>query len=191
MHRFRSMFRRKPKTPARPPGPSRNALSREEIALVIRAMSDPHNIRTLSRTLMRAGFDSRIKENAAKRVVGIRVSELYRRRKAAMLEWARKFNATEMQRLINNGNPNLYNRRVNSIPNPPQTRTNLIKAVIAKYLLNKNVHFQNAVNAVQRIHQAANHRGNNRIPNARLVAFVMGQPTERLRQFNANLPFYA
>ena len=167
-------------------------LSRNEASVIIRHMSNPRNIREVSRALLRLGANRRIKENAAKRVVGIRVSELYHRRKAAMLNWARKFNRAEMRRLINLPNEGPYTRRVNSIPNPPQTRTNLIKSVIALYLLNVNAqHFQNARNAIQRIHHAAGYQGNNRIPNAQLVNFVMGLPINRLRQFNNNLPFYA
>lgn len=168
------------------------SLSRNEVALIIRSMSNPRNIRTLSRTLTRTGHNKRIKENAAKRVVGIRVSELYRRRKAAMLEWARKFNHTELQRLLNT-NANNYTRRVNSIPNPAETRTNLIKSVIAKYLINTNVRnrWQNAANAVRRVHQAAGHQGNTILPRNRLVNFVMRLPTERLHEMNNNLPFYA
>jgi hypothetical protein len=163
-------------------------LSRNEIGKIIRTMSNPRNIRTLSRVLMRQGANSRIKENAAKRVVGIRVSELYRRRKQAILDWARKFNRAELQRLINLPNNGPYARRINSIPNPPQTRTNFVKAVIARYLLAINVH---AVQDVNVIHRAYGRPIQNRIPNAQLVNFVMGLPNERLRQLNTHLPFYA
>jgi hypothetical protein len=163
-------------------------LSRNEVSRVIRAMSNPRNIRALSRVLVRAGYDRRIKENAAKRVVGVRVSELYRRRKAVILNWSRKFNQTELERLPNNA----YTRRINSIPNPPHTRTNLIKTVIARYLLSYNArHWPNAAQAIQTFHNVAGHQGNTRIQNARLVNFVMGLPTNRLRQFNINLPFYS
>lgn len=143
----------------------------------------------MSRVLMRQGANSHIKENAAKRVVGIRVSELYRRRKQAMMNWARKFNQTELERLLNGQ----YTRRLNSIPKPPLSRTNLIKSVIALYLLNITTqqYQNNAVHAIRRFHTAAGYQGNNRIPNARLVDFVMGLPTERLRQMNANLPFFS
>lgn len=165
------------------------SLTRNEVSRVIRAMSNPRNIRTLSRVLVRAGYDPRIKENAAKRVVGVRVSELYRRRKAAMLNWARKFNQTELERITPNS---AYTRRINSIPNPPRTRTNLIKTIIARYLLTYiERHLPNAAQAIQTFHNVAGHRGNTRIQNARLVNFVMGLPTNRLRQFNNNLPFYA
>lgn len=174
-----------------PNSPKRDPISRNEISVLIRHMADPRNIRTLSRTLMRAGYNKRIKENAAKRVVGIRVSELFRRRKAAMLDWARKFNRAELQKLINMPTAEPYTRRVNSIPNPPHTRTNLIKAVIARYLLNKNMNWQNAVNAVQLVHNMYGRPVQNRIPNAQLVNFVMRLPTERLLQLNATLPFYA
>lgn len=153
-------------------------------------MTDPRNIRTMTRTLMKAGYNKRIKENAAKRVVGVRVSELYRRRKAAMMDWARKFNRAEMLRLLNLPNNGPYNRRINSIPYPPTTRTNYIKSVIAHYLLNKYVNFQNARNAINRFHQEAGHQGPDRIPNARLVNFVMGLPTARLQYYSTNLPFY-
>ena len=171
---------------------SPSTLSRNEIAHIIRAMSEPRNIRTMSRTLVRSGYDPRIKENAAKRVVGIRVSDLYRRRKAAMLEWARKFNKNELQRLINLPNNGQYTRRINSIPNTANlTRTNLIKAVIARYILNTNARqWPNAAQAVQRFHNVYGRPVQNRIPNAQLVNFVMGLPIDRLRQFNHNLPFY-
>jgi hypothetical protein len=167
------------------------SLSRNEIGKIIRTMSNPRNIRTLSRVLMGQGANSRIKENAAKRVVGIRVSELYRRRKQAILEWARKFNRAELQRLINLPNNGPYTRRINSIPNPPQTRTNFVKAVIARYLLAINVRFPDAVQGVNVIHRAYGRPIQNRIPNAQLVNFVMGLPNERLRQLNTHLPFYA
>jgi hypothetical protein len=165
-------------------------LHRNVIGKMLLNIKNPRNIRALSQVLMRAGANQRIKENAAKRVVGIRVSELYRRRKAALLNWARKYSPAELQQLIN-ANNQAYNRRINSIPNPPQTRTNLIKAVIAKYLLNQPLHWNNARNAVARIHQAAGHQGNNRMTNARLVNFLMSMPTERLHQFHNNLPFLA
>jgi hypothetical protein len=167
-------------------------LSRNEASVIIRHMSNPRNIRELSRALLRLGANRRIKENAAKRVVGIRVSELYRRRKAAMLNWARKFNGVELQRLLNL--PNLgdqYERRINSIPHPPRTRTNLIKAVIARYIIaTKVLHRPNAVRAVRTFHNVYGRPVQNRIPNAQLVNFVIGLPSERLRQFHRNLPTY-
>ena len=167
-------------------------LSRNEASVIIRHMSNPRNIREVSRALLRLGANRRIKENAAKRVVGIRVSELYRRRKAAMLNWARKFNGVELQRLLNLPNEGPYERRINSIPTTPRTRTNLVKAVIARYILATNaLHWPNAVRAVQTFHNVYGRPVQNKIPNAQLVNFVIGLPSERLRQFHRNLPFYA
>ena len=151
-------------------------------------MNNPQNIRALSRVMTNA----RIKENAAKRVVGIRLSDAYRRRKQYLLNWVRKFNKAEMNRLLANNNNALYNRRINSIPvTPPFTRTNLIKAISAKYLLNYNSHWPNARNAVRRIHTLYGQQVANRIPNAPLVSFLMGLPNNRLRQIHINLPFLA
>ena len=166
-------------------------LSRNETAVILRYMSDPRNIRALSRELMRAGANRRIKENAAKRVVGIRVSELYRRRKAALMNWARRYSQAELNRLLNLPNNQPYTRRINAIAGLAHSRTNYIKAIIAKYLINHPLQWNNARNAVARLHQAAGHQGNNRMTNARLVSFLMSQPMARLQQFNNNLPFYA
>jgi hypothetical protein len=167
------------------------SLSRNEVSQIIRRMNSPHNIRALSRVMTKAGMNSRIKENAAKRVVGIQVSDAYRRRKQYLLNWVRKFNKAELNRLIANNNNALYTRRINSIPNPPLTRTNLIKTVSAMYLLNYNLHWPNARNSVHRIHTLYGRPVANRIPNAPLVSFLMGLPNNRLRQIHTNLPFYA
>ena len=161
------------------------SLSRNEVSQIIRRMNSPQNIRALSRVMK----NSRIKENAAKRVVGIRLSDAYRRRKQYLLNWVRKFNKAELNRLLANNNNSLYTRRVNSIPKSPLTRTNLIKTVSAKYLLNYNSHWPNARNAVRRIHTLYGQPVANRIPNAPLVSFLMGLPNNRLRQIHMNLPF--
>ena len=153
-------------------------------------MHSPKNIRALSRVMTKATGNARIKQNAAKRVVGIRLSDAYRRRKEYLLRWVRKFNKAELNRLVTNNN-NTYTLRVNSIPNPPLTRTNLIKAVAAKYLLNYNLHWPNARAAVNRIHAMYARPVANRIPNAQLVSFLMGLPHNRLRQIHNNLPFLA
>jgi hypothetical protein len=166
------------------------SLSRNEVSQIIRRMNSPKNIRALSRVMTKAGMNARIKENAAKRVVGIRLSDAYRRRKQYLLNWVRKFNKAEMNRLLELNNNTPYTRRVNSIPNPPLTRTNLIKTVSAKYLLNSNVHWPNARNAVNRVHTLYGRPVANRIPNAPLVSFLMGLPNNRLHQMNNNLPFY-
>jgi hypothetical protein len=164
------------------------SLSRNEVSQIIRRMNNPQNIRALSRVMTNA----RIKENAAKRVVGIRLSDAYRRRKQYLLNWVRKFNKAEMNRLLANNNNALYNRRINSIPvTPPFTRTNLIKAISAKYLLNYNSHWPPARNAVRRIHTLYGQPVANRIPNAPLVSFLIGLPNNRLRQIHTNLPFLA
>jgi uncharacterized protein (DUF1684 family) len=134
--------------------------------------------------------NARIKQNAAKRVVGIRLSEAYRRRKDYLMRWVRKFNKAELNRLVAN-NSNTYTLRVNSIPNPPLTRTNLIKAVAARYLLNYNLQWPNARAAVNRVHVMYGRPVANRIPNAQLVSFLMGLPHNRLRQIHNNLPFFA
>jgi hypothetical protein len=139
--------------------------------------------------LRNARTNRRIKENAAKRIVGIRVSELYRRRKAALLNWARKFSRNELNRLINEGN-NKYNRRINSIPNPPLSRTNMIKAVIARYLTMYYLNWPNAVQATRNIHNAYGRPVQNRIPNAQLVSFVMSLPTNRLNHLTHTMPFF-
>jgi hypothetical protein len=160
------------------------SLSRNEVSQIIRRMNNPQNIRALSRVMKNA----RIKENAAKRVVGIRLSDMHRRRKQYLLNWVRKFNKAEMNRLDNA----FYNRRINSIPTtPPFTRTNLIKAISAKYLLNYNLQWPHARNAVRRIHTLYGQPVANRIPNAPLVSFLMGLPNNRLRQIHTNLPFLA
>ena len=166
------------------------SLTRNEVSQIIRRMNSPHNIRALSRTLMKAGMNVRIKENAAKRVVGIRLSDAYRRRKQYLLNWVRKFNRAELNRLLASDNNVHYTRRINSIPNPPLTRTNLIKTVSAKYLLNYNVHWPNARNAVNRIHTLYGRPVAGRIPNDPLVSFLMGLPTNLLHQLNNNLPRY-
>jgi hypothetical protein len=165
------------------------SLTRNEVSQIIRRMNSPHNIRALSRVMTKAGMNARIKENAAKRVIGIRLSDAYRRRKQYLLNWVRKFNKAELTRLLANNNNTPYTRRVNSIPNPPLTRTNLIKTVSAKYLLNYNLHWSNARNAVNRIHTIYGRPVANRIPNAPLVSFLMGLPNNRLHQMNNNLPF--
>jgi hypothetical protein len=167
------------------------SLTRNEVSQIIRRMNNPQNIRALSRVMTKAGMNARIKENAAKRVVGIRLSDAYIRRKQYLLNWVRKFNKAELNRLIANNSNVPYTRRVNSIPNPPLTRTNLIKTVSAKYLLNHNAHWPNARNAVNRIHTLYGRPVANRIPNAPLVSFLMGLPNNRLHQMNNNLPFYA
>ena len=153
-------------------------------------MHSPKNIRALSRVMTKATGNARIKQNAAKRVVGIRLSDAYRRRKDYLMRWVRKFNKAELNRLVAN-NSNTYNLRVNSIPNPPLTRTNLIKAVAAKYLLNYNLHWPNVRAAVNRVHVMYGRPVANRIPNAQLVSFLMGLPHNRLRQIHNNLPFLA
>jgi len=135
--------------------------------------------------------NARIKQNAAKRVVGIRLSNMYKRRKQYLMNWARKFNKAELNRLLENNNPNIYTRRVNSIPSRPLTRTNMIKAITAKYLINSDVHLPNARNAVIRFHTLYGRPVTNRIPNAQLVSFLMGLPNNRLRQIHENLPFFA
>jgi uncharacterized protein (DUF1684 family) len=165
-------------------------LSRNEVSQIIRTLSDPRNIRAISRVAIKAGMNSRIKQNAAKRVVGIRLSDAYRRRKDYLMRWVRKFNKAELNRLVANNN-NTYTLRVNSIPNPPLTRTNLIKAVAAKYLLNYNLHWPNARAAVNRVHALYGQPVANRIPNAQLVSFLMGLPHIRLREIHNNLPFIA
>ena len=152
-------------------------------------MHSPKNIRALSRVMTKETGNARIKQNAAKRVVGIRLSEAYRRRKDYLMRWVRKFNKAELNRLIANNN-NTYTLRVNSIPNPPLTRTNLIKAVAAKYLLNYNLHWPNVRAAVNRVHVMYGRPVANRIPNAQLVSFLMGLPHNRLRQIHNNLPFF-
>lgn len=157
---------------------------------IIRRMNNPQNIRAFSRVTTKAGMNSRIKENAAKRVVGIRLSDTFRHRKQYLLNWVRKFNKAEMNRLIALNNNTPYTRRINSIPNPPLSRTNLIKAVSAKYLLNYNRNWQNARNAVSNIHRMYGRPVTNRIPNAQLVSFLTGLPNNRLRQMHTNLPFY-
>ena len=153
-------------------------------------MHSPKNIRALSRVMTKAVGNAGIKQNAAKRVVGIRLSDAYRRRKEYLMRWVRKFNKAELNRLVANNN-NTYTLRVNSIPNPPLTRTNLIKAVAAKYLLNYNLHWPNARAAVNRVHAMYARPVANRIPNAQLVSFLMGLPHNRLRQIHNNLPFLA
>jgi uncharacterized protein (DUF1684 family) len=153
-------------------------------------MHSPKNIRALSRVMTKETGNARIKQNAAKRVVGIRLSDAYRRRKDYLMRWVRKFNKAELNRLIANNN-NTYTLRVNSIPNPPLTRTNLIKAVAAKYLLNYNLHWPNVRAAVNRVHVMYGRPVANRIPNAQLVSFLMGLPHNRLRQIHNNLPFMA
>ena len=165
-------------------------MNRNTAGLVIRSMSDPRNLRSFARATKKLKWDPRIKQNAAKRVVGIRVSQLYRRRKAAMLNWARKFHANEIQRLVNLQNNNQYTRLINSIPNPPITRNQLIKAIIARYLLNILAQWPNAVNATRRFHNAYGRPVQNRIPNAQLVNFVMGLTTPELLNYHANFPFY-
>ena len=166
-------------------------MNRNTAGLVIRSLSDPRNIRSFSRATKNLKWDPRIKQNAAKRVVGIRVSQLYRRRKAAMLNWARKFHANEIQRVVNlPENNQTYNRLINSIPNPPITRNQLIKAIIARYLLNILAQWPNAVNATRRFHNAYGRPVQNRIPNAQLVNFVMGLTTNELLNYHANFPFY-
>jgi hypothetical protein len=163
------------------------SLSRNEVSQIIRRMNSPQNIRALSRVMK----NSRTTENAAKRVVGIRLSDAYRRRKQYLLNWVRKFNKAELNRLLANNNNALYTRRVNSIPKPPLTRTNLIKAISAKYLINYNLHWPTARNAVSRFHALYGLPVTNRIPNAPLVSFLMGLPNNRLRQIHTNLPFLA
>lgn len=153
-------------------------------------MHSPKNIRALSRVMTKAVGNAGIKQNAAKRVVGIRLSDAYRRRKEYLMRWVRKFNKAELNRLVANNN-NTYTLRVNSIPNPPLTRTNLIKAVAARYLLNYNLHWPNARAAVNRVHVMYGRPVANRIPNAQLVSFLMGLPHNRLRQIHNNLPFFA
>lgn len=154
-------------------------------------MHSPKNIRALSRVMTKATGNARIKQNAAKRVVGIRLSDAYRRRKDYLMRWVRKFNKAELNRLVANNNNTAYTLRVNSIPNPPLTRTNLIKAVAAKYLLNYNLHWPNVRAAVNRVHVMYGRPVANRIPNAQLVSFLMGLPHNRLRQIHNNLPFMA
>jgi hypothetical protein len=154
-------------------------------------MTNPHNIRALSRTLIHAGYDPRIKKNAAKRVISIRFSpEVYRQRKA-LIEWARKYNATEMNRLLALPSNVPYTNRIQNVQNLGTSRTNYIKSIIAKYLLNHPLMWNNARNAIARLHQLAGHQGNARMTNARLVGFLMRQSNARLRQFNHNFPFYA
>jgi uncharacterized protein (DUF1684 family) len=166
------------------------SLSRNEVSEIIRRMNTPKNIRALSRVMTKETGNAGIKQNAAKRVVGIRLSEAYRRRKDYLMRWVRKFNKAELNRLLANNN-NTYTLRVSSIPNPPLTRTNLIKAVAARYLLNYNLHWPSARAAVNRIHVMYGRPVTNRIPNAQLVSFLMGLPDNRLRQINHNLPFFA
>jgi hypothetical protein len=167
------------------------SLTRNEVSEIIRRMHNPKNIRALSRVMTKAVGNTRIKQNAAKRVVGIRLSQAYRRRKDYLMRWVRKFNKAELNRLVANNNNNAYTLRVNSIPNPPLTRTNLIKAVAAKYLLNYNLHWPNVRAAVNRVHVMYGRPVANRIPNAQLVSFLMGLPHNRLRQIHNNLPFMA
>ena len=167
------------------------SLTRNEVSEIIRRMHSPKNIRALSRVMTKETGNARIKQNAAKRVVGIRLSDAYRRRKDYLMRWVRKFNKAELNRLIANNNNNTYTLRVNSIPNPPLTRTNLIKAVAAKYLLNYNLHWPNVRAAVNRVHIMYGRPVANRIPNAQLVSFLMGLPHNRLRQIHNNLPFMA
>lgn len=167
------------------------SMNRNTAGLVIRSMSNPNNLRSFARATKKLNWDPRIRENAARRVVGIRVSQLYRRRKAAMLNWARRFHRDELQRLINlPPNNQSYNRLINSIPNPPITRNQLIKAIIARYLLNLLVHWPNAVNATRRFHNMYGRPVQNRIPNAQLVDFVMGLESHELINLSFNFPFY-
>lgn len=114
---------------------------------------------------------------------------------ANLMNWVRKFNKNELNRLVANNN-NTYTLRVNSIPNPPLTKTNMIKAVAALYLINYNLNWPNAragVNSVHEEYRKDPKRGNvaNRIPNAQLVSFLMGLPYNRLRQIHNKLPYYA
>ena len=178
-------------------------LDRNVVTKIIRVMNNPRNIRALSKAYSKSLMHKNIKDAAAKRVVGIKVSQLYRRRKQALLNWVRKFNKTELNRLVAN-NSNEYNRRINSIPNPPITRTNLIKAVAARYVLNVNaMQWNNAANAVRYVHglygrsipvHIRNNQGQplqSRIPNGPLVSLLMGLPSEQLKYLNSILPFYA
>lgn len=166
-------------------------MNRNTAGIVLQSFgNDTRAIRNFSKLMMRMGVNKRIKQNAAKRVINVRVSDLIRRRRAQLLEWAHKFNKNELQRLVNLPNNNAYSRRVNSIPNPPLSRVQVMKAVIAKYLINANLNWPNAVHGVRRIHNAYGRPVQNRIPNAQLVNFVMRLPTSTIYQFHNNLPYY-
>lgn len=171
------------------------SLDRNVITEIIRKMTSPRDIRSLSKAYSKSVLRNTIKNTAAKRVVAIRLSQMYRRRKQALLDWARKFNQTNLDRLLRN-NGNEYTRRINSIPNPPRTRTNLIKAVAARYILNAQVmHWNNAAHAVRTVHnmyrRATPGQIQGRIQNGPLIGFLMGLPTENLKHLDDILPFYA
>ena len=110
--------------------------------------------------------------------------------KEAFIKWARKFNKPVLNRLLA-GSGASYDKRIRKIPNPPHTRTAFIKAIIAKYLLNRNSQFPNATNAINNFHRAAKHRGENRISNARLVNYLATMPSNQLVRVHNSLPFYA
>lgn len=167
-------------------------MNRNTAGVVLRSFgNDTQAIRNFSKLMMRMGANKRIKKNAATRVINVRVSDLIRRRRAQLLDWARRFNRNELQRLVNlPPNNNAYSRRMNSIPNPPLSRVQAMKAVIAKYLINANLNWPNAVHGVRRIHNAYGRPVQNRIPNAQLVNFVMRLPTNTIYQFHNNLPYY-
>jgi hypothetical protein len=110
--------------------------------------------------------------------------------KEALIMWARKFNKPVLNRLLA-GSGASYEKRIRKIPNPPHTRTAFIKAIIAKYLLNRNSQLPPAVKAVNNFHRAAKHGGENRIPNARLVNFLSTMPSNQLARVHNSLPFYA
>ena len=119
------------------------------------------------------------------------VSIAYRpHNKEALIKWARKFNKPVLNRLLA-GNGAAYDKWIRKIPNPPHTRTAFIKAIIAKYLLNTNSQLPPAVKAVNNFHRVAKHRGESRIPNARLVNFLANMPSNKLARIHNSLPFYA